>query len=189
MSDAAQPIKPSPDPVEMAAKIATLQQELDDRTAQLAHVSQTLQQEIAAHRHTDALLQESQRRFAGIFHNSFNLMGLLAPDGTILEANQTALNYAGVSHADAMGCSFWGMPWCHDMPESQAMLRTAIAQAAGGEVVRREVVLRSSTGPLEPFDFSLTPVKDETGQTIFLVAEGREISDPKQTAEALYENE
>jgi PAS domain S-box-containing protein len=167
-------------PLEMAGIIETLQKEVDHRTDELTQVNRQLEQEISGHRKTEALLQESQRKLEGILNHAFEFMGLLAPDGTVLEANQTSLDYAGVCKADVIGRPFWETPWWTRSPDSQAPLRTAIAQAAGGEFVRYEVTLLSPTGQFDTFDFSITPVKDETGKVIFLIPEAREINDRKQ---------
>jgi PAS domain S-box-containing protein len=169
------------DPLEMAAVIETLQQEVEQRTDELTQVNQHLQQEIVGHRQAEALLQESQNKLAGILDNTFELMGLLALDGTVLEANRAFLNYAGVCKADVIGRPFWETPWWSETPENQENLRKAIAQAAKGEFVRYEVTLLISTMErFDTFDFSIKPVKDETGKVAFLIPEGREISDRKQ---------
>jgi PAS domain-containing protein len=48
-----------------------------------------------------------EARFRGIFNSTFQFMGLLRPDGTVLEINQTALSFAGVSPGDVLGKPFW----------------------------------------------------------------------------------
>jgi PAS domain S-box-containing protein len=168
------------DPLEMTSIIETLQQEVDHRTDELMQVNRHLQQEITGHQQTEVLLRESQSKLAGMLDHAFEFMGLLTPDGILLEANQTSLNYAGVCKADVIGRPFWELSWWTHSSESQATLRTAIAQAAEGEFVRCEVTHLGVTGRLDTFDFSITPVKDEAGNVIFLIPEGRDISDRKQ---------
>lgn len=58
-------------------------------------------------------------------------------------------------------------------------LQVAIARARDGEFVRDELPIRSKTETLVWTDFSLKPLKDERGQVIMLIAEGRDISDRK----------
>jgi len=53
-------------------------------------------------------------------------------------------------------------------------LRSAVAQAAGGEAVRYRADLRRSETDVRTIDISLTPIRDETGKVIYIVPEGRE---------------
>jgi signal transduction histidine kinase len=65
-------------------------------------------------------------------------------------------------------------------------LQSAIAQAAGGEFVRYEVDVLGALEQVATIDFSLKPVRDETGQVVLLIPEGRDITDRKQAEEALH---
>ena len=64
-------------------------------------------------------------------------------------------------------------------------LREAVKQAAQGEFVRMEATHRAANGELHWIDFSLKPVKDETGKVVFLIPEGRDITERKRAEEAL----
>ena len=48
-------------------------------------------------------LEESERRFHAIFNSTFQFIGLLDPEGTVLEVNQTALDYFGDKNTDIVG--------------------------------------------------------------------------------------
>ncbi|MGD1806026.1 PAS domain-containing protein [Dapis sp. BLCC M126] len=52
-------------------------------------------------------IRESERRFQAIFNQTFQFIGLLKPDGTILEANQTFLDFADAKHENIVGKYFW----------------------------------------------------------------------------------
>ena len=45
---------------------------------------------------SEQALRESERRFRAIFDQSFQFVGLLKPNGTLTQANQTALDFAGI---------------------------------------------------------------------------------------------
>jgi PAS domain S-box-containing protein len=128
-------------------------------------------------------LQESERRFRAIFDQTFQLIGLLRPDGAVLEANKTALDYAGVTQADVVNHPFWESPWWAHDPGLQQWVRGAIAEAAAGSFVRAEVTHRGSDGVARPFDFSLKPVFDEAGEVVLLIPEGRDITQRKRAEE------
>ncbi len=132
------------------------------------------------------LLQESERRFHAIFDQTFQFTGLLAPDGTVLEMNQTALKFAGVREEEVMGRPFWETPsW--DLSPAREQLQKALLAAAKGEFVRYEVELRGAGDTVAVVDFSLKPVFDETGKVRLLIAEGRDISERKQAESKIME--
>ncbi len=57
-------------------------------------------------------------------------MGLLTPDGILLEANQNSLEFIGATLADVQGKPFWETPWWSISAEIQEQLKEAIALAA-----------------------------------------------------------
>lgn len=130
-------------------------------------------------------LRESELRFQAIFNQTFQFVGLLSPDGTLLEANQTALDFIGCKLLDVVGLPFWETPWWDVSPDVQNRLKKAIAEAAKGNFVRYETEHRRSDGFVSTFDFSLKPVFDETGQVVLIIPEGRDITDRKQAQEEL----
>ncbi|MBI2368500.1 MAG: PAS domain S-box protein [Deltaproteobacteria bacterium] len=134
---------------------------------------------------TEQALRESEFKFHGIFNQTFQFVGLLSPDGTLLEANQTALGFIGCKLSDVVGLSFWETPWWDVSPDVQNRLKEAIAEAAKGNFVRYETEHRRSDGSIATFDFSLKPVFDETGQVVLIIPEGRDITARKQAQEEL----
>ncbi|PSO95003.1 MAG: hypothetical protein BRC46_03545 [Cyanobacteria bacterium QS_6_48_18] len=127
-------------------------------------------------------LTESERRFRAIFEQTFQFIGLLAPDGTLLELNQTL---AGFNHEVVRGRPFWEHPAWQNAPGTQNRVQTAITQAASGEFVRYELTLPKAEGEQASFDFSIKPVKNEAGRVVLLIPEAREITERKQAEEAL----
>jgi PAS domain S-box-containing protein len=105
-----------------------------------------------------AKLRESDRRFRAIFNATFQLIGSLSPEGIVLEVNQTALDFVGVTKAEVIDRPFWETKWWTISPQTQAQLREAIARAAAGEFVRYEVDVLDAQGRLATVDFSLKPV-------------------------------
>ncbi|MBE9007864.1 PAS domain S-box protein [Fortiea sp. LEGE XX443] len=125
-------------------------------------------------------LQESERRFRGIFNNTFQFTGLLNVDGILLEANQTALNFAGLQSEDVINKPFWETHWWTISPEIQEQLKQAIASAAQGNFIRYEVDVLGANHQIATIDFSLRPLQDETGKVVLLIPEGRDITERKQ---------
>jgi diguanylate cyclase (GGDEF)-like protein/PAS domain S-box-containing protein len=125
-------------------------------------------------------LRESQQRFQAIFDQMYQFIGLLTPDGILLEANQTALNFGGFAREEVVGQPFWEGGWWKFSTETQVQLRQAIAAAAQGEFIRYEVKVQGKDQQVILIDFSLRPVFDEQGQVVLLIPEGRDITQRKQ---------
>ena len=124
--------------------------------------------------------KETEQRFRAIFDGAFEFIGLLKPDGTVIEANQTALNYAGVSAAEVIGRLFWETAWWKDSVEQQERLKAAIREAAKGKFIRFEAQHTGQDGTVDIIDFSLRPARDDTGRVIYIIPEGRRITKRKQ---------
>jgi PAS domain S-box-containing protein len=144
-----------------------------------------LVRDISERRRLEQMLREGERKLSAILDQTFQFIGLLTPDGIMVEANKSALEFAGVTAAAVLNMPFWDTPWWSHSPELQQRLREAVKKAAQGEFVRMEVTHRAANGELHWIDFSLKPVKDETGKVVFLIPEGRDVTERKQVEEAL----
>jgi len=144
-----------------------------------------LARDISERRRLEKMLQEGEQRLSAILDQTFQFIGLMKPDGILIEANKSALEFSGASAASVRNVPFWETPWWSHSPELQQRLREAVKRAAQGEFVRMEVTHLAANGELHWIDFSLKPVKDETGKVIFLIPEGRDVSERKQAEEAL----
>jgi PAS domain S-box-containing protein len=130
-------------------------------------------------------LRESELRFQAIFDQTYEFVGLLKPDGTLLEANQTALDFIGSNLSDVVDRPFWETPWWDVSPDVQNRLKEAIAEASKGNFVRYETEHRRADGSTSTFDFSLKPVLDEDGRVVLIIPEGRDITERKRMEEEL----
>jgi PAS domain S-box-containing protein len=136
-------------------------------------------------------LQESERRLRGIFEQTFQSMVLLTPEGIVLEINQTALNLCnsqqdcvsknlcGDSQQECVGQPLWQLKNWNLSAVNQEGLKSLVTQAANGEFVRHELQVHGANDVTVWIDFSLKPLKDENGQVVLLIVEGRDISDRK----------
>jgi PAS domain S-box-containing protein len=157
-------------------RIITAQQDITELvTAReaLAVRQQELEQRVAER---TAALAEAEGRFRGIFDSQFQYISLLAPDGTILEVNRTALDAGGASRDEAVGKRLWETRCWPDAARDQ--LRSDIAQASRGTMIRHEIEAISASGRVMRLDFSLKPVLDPvSGCVTSLIAEGRDLTE------------
>ena len=124
-----------------------------------------------------------ERRFRAVFEQRHQLAGILGVDGTVLEANQKSLEFAGLDREDVLGRSFWEAPWWSHSPELQMRMRDAIDSAAEGETVRFEATCHRQDGQLAILDFSVRPILDAEGAIVFLITESHDITERKLAEE------
>ena len=115
------------------------------------------------------------RRFESIFNQTFQFTGLLEPDGTVIEANDAALTFAGLDRDDLVGELFQETIWWSHSTAVYERLTESIERAAAGEFVRYETDVRGADG-LAIIDFSIKPVTDDDGSVVSLVVEGRDVT-------------
>ena len=162
-----------------------LEDRVEERTGDLIEAMRKMEAEIAERKRAENRLKESERRFRAIFDQAFEFVGLLTPDGTVVEANRTALDFVGAELSEVVGRPFWETPWWEPFAADQGRLRQGIEEAAEGRLVRFETQHRSADGEVRAVDFSLTPVNDESGRVVLLIPEGRDITERKQMEDNL----
>jgi PAS domain S-box-containing protein len=125
----------------------------------------------------------SDLRFHAIFDQTYQLIGLLSSDGKIVEANRTALDMVGKKAEDVRGLFFWESPWWEHSNVEQEKIKDAIRKAADGQFVRFQTIHRGLRGNDLAIDFSIKPVFDETGKVLYLLPEGRDMTEQRRLQE------
>ncbi|PWC36624.1 histidine kinase [Azospirillum sp. TSO35-2] len=133
---------------------------------------------------TTQALRESERRSQALFDSSFQIMGLLTPDGRILALNQPACAMAGLPADALVGRRAWEFRGWARTDELAAAFRNSIDKAASGRFVRYETDVVSG-GAIQIMDVSIKPVFDEAGAVVLLVIEARDITERVEAAERL----
>ena len=125
-----------------------------------------------------------ERRLEAVFNNTYQFTGLLRPDGTVVEVNETALSFGGIDRADVVDRTVCDAYWFRGRRESRDVAEEAVATAAGGDSFRTQLPLKGEVGT-EVVDFSVRPVTDEDDAVQLLVLEGRSITQLEQREEHL----
>jgi len=125
---------------------------------------------------------DHERLAAVILDGMYQFVALLNPKGDILEVNRAALEGAGHRIEEIRGKPFWTARWWQVSEEIQEQLKDAIRQAASGEFIRYEVQAYGDDAGLSEIttDFSLRPIRGESGEVEYLLPEGRNITERKQ---------
>lgn len=123
--------------------------------------------------------EKNHHLLRSIMDNTFQLQGLLSPDGKLIDANETALRMIDVSRESVLGRNFWETPWWNHDPVLSEKLRQALAEAATGKFIRFEAVHFDASGEMHNIDVSVKPVSDAAGNIIYLLPEGRDITERK----------
>ncbi|WP_018700639.1 PAS domain S-box protein [Amorphus coralli] len=125
-------------------------------------------------------LSATTARYRAIFENSFQLCSLISLDGTVMEVNQTALDFLGRTRDETMGMNLWDGNWWGGRSGNRSELQDAFRKACEGEFIRFETDISGARGRTMPIDFSLMPVMSDDGKVINVLAEGRDMSDKKR---------
>ena len=130
-------------------------------------------------------LIENERKLRAILDQTFQFMGLLSPDGTLVSANRAATDLIGMKEPEVIGKPFWETPWWAHSVELQDRLREGIMKVAQGQSDRFEATHPGIDGSTHFVDFSLKPVKDNRGNVVFLIPEGHDITRQKLLQEEI----
>jgi PAS domain S-box-containing protein len=128
--------------------------------------------------------KQQRRRYKAIFNHTYQFTGLLEPDGTLIEANDTALAFGGLDREDVIGQKMWEAYWFQHSADTREQAQAAISRAAEGEFVREELPVQGADREAI-IDFSVRPVTDDQGNVTLLIPEGRDITELKEREQAL----
>lgn len=124
-----------------------------------------------------------------VLDNLYAFVGVLAPDGTLLEANRPPLEAAGLTADEVVGKKFWDCPWWSYDTEIQAQLKDAVGRALQGEIMRYDVPVRMAGDSRMWIDFQLVPLRDAFGKITHLVPSAVDITERRAAEGQLRQSE
>lgn len=124
--------------------------------------------------------EEHEQRIRSLLDNLPALVGLLTPDGVLIEANRTALDAANLTLDDVLKRPFQETYWWSYSPAVQRQLANAIERARTGETVRYDVVVRTGPDHFMTIDFMLAPLYDAAGNLQYLLPSAVDITERKR---------
>jgi len=124
-----------------------------------------------------------------VLDSLFAFVGMLQPDGTLIDANKAPLEAAGISLDDVLGKKFWDCFWWNYDPAVQRQLKVAVERAAAGEISRYDVPVQMEGGNIMTIDFMIAPLLDEQGRITHLIPSANDITERVQSEELLRASE
>jgi PAS domain S-box-containing protein len=133
--------------------------------------------------------RQSETLVRRVLDSLFAFVGVLLPDGTLIEANRAPLEAGGLTLDDVRGRPFWDCPWWSHDPTLQQWLKEAIAAANRGETVRADVTVRMAGDTRMTIDFMLAPLRDERGVITHLIPSANDISERLRQEQSAHQSE
>ncbi len=127
--------------------------------------------------------------FEEFFDSVNEFTGILDAHGKVVRTNRAALEITGLTQDEVFGLPLWEIPWPALSKGNRRTLKRAARQAARGRMIQDELEIHQTGQPEMIIALSLKPVMDHSKGVKFLIAEGRDITALKRTAEALYQSE
>jgi PAS domain S-box-containing protein len=136
--------------------------------------------DVATKRVTEKIRSQSMQQLRNVLDGITAFVGLLTPDGILIEANEPALRAVNRRPEDILGQPLAELyPFAYD-EGIQTQLRDNIQKAAAGEMVRYDVRVQVANNEFITVDLTLAPIFGERKQVTNLVATGIDITQRKK---------
>ncbi|UUR07071.1 PAS domain-containing protein [Sphingomonas glaciei] len=145
-----------------------LRQQVDERTAEV---------------------RKSEVRLRAIFDSVREVVVLLEPDGTVIQLNRTEASWRDKRADEAIGKKLWEAPTLSAYPEHKEAVSGAIALAATGVPVTRDIILERAGSPTAYLDVSFRPVAGQDGAVLYILFEARDVTELKAAQEQLRQSQ
>ena len=135
--------------------------------------------DVRTERQTEARLREQERLRQLVFDQSFQLMVLLAPDGTIIDVN-AAVERVGLTRNQVLGRRMQDVARLESDGEERSQIwqeRIDAMQSAHEPVVVSDTRPSDAKGDLLAHDCCMTPVRDDSGALAMILLELRDQTD------------
>jgi PAS domain S-box-containing protein len=140
-------------------------------------------EDITARKEAEEALRHSERHLREILDGLTAYVTVLAPDGTVVQANRAALDAAGLRSRDVVGKAWVNTSSWTYAPAAQERIARAIKRATQGELQRFDIAMRTANGRFLILDLAVAPMYGEAGRVIYLIASGADITSRKRVEE------
>ncbi|MDB6074566.1 MAG: sensor hybrid histidine kinase [Verrucomicrobiaceae bacterium] len=134
---------------------------------------------------TERALHESEAHLRRVLDTMFVFVGVLEPDGTLLEINRAVLEVSGIAPEEVVGKKFWECIWWSHSAEVQEQMKQAVTRAQAGDATRFDVAGLVAGGQLLNIDFTLAPMRDSEGKVVYLIPSAVDITERKEAEQVI----
>ena len=177
--------------IEMVHKLdrsnKNLKRQVVDTVTETVQVVAELQSEREDRKQTEEELQDAEVRFAAIFNQTYQLIAVLDPDGSIEEANDTFMMACGQLRQQVEGKPIWSLETLAASPICRDRLRAAVEAASTGDFTRTEATFIDVNNKILTMDVSIKPIRDAKSTIRLLIFEARDITEQQQNLELLHQ--
>ncbi|HBF33011.1 TPA: hypothetical protein DDW35_00470 [Candidatus Sumerlaeota bacterium] len=159
-----------------------LEVRVQERTAELRKVNQSLEQEIGEHKATEEVLRGYKESLESL-HVAMQdgLVGMNA-NGVHVDLNPAFCRMTGFARREILGSS---MPCCYWPPESREVFETAFERARAGDLDALEISLMRKSGERFPVLMSPSWIRRNQGGLEYYMATFKDITQRKRIEEEL----
>ncbi len=109
----------------------------------------------------------------------FAFVGVLSPDGIVLDVNRAALEAAGLERHEVIGKLFWDAYSWSSPETAREKIHVALQTVMTGHPARQELMARVNNGQIITVDCAFAPLPDATGRVIAIVGSGIDVTGRK----------
>lgn len=132
--------------------------------------------------------RQNRQRLRKVLDSLFAFVGILTPDGTLIESNSSPLRAAGIELEDVVQQKVWETFWFEHSETEQQRIKDAVYAAHDGLTSRFDITAKMKE-QIVVLDFMLAPMYDEDGVLSYLILSAIDISDRTQSENELRESE
>ena len=151
--------------------------ELEQLASNFDHMAHMLHKREEERREALASLSASENKFRIMVEHMQEFVGLLSPEGMLLQANPAALAVIGAQPENVVGKPYWDTPWWYDDPNKQLQIKQALEQAREKGQADFSTSFAAQDGRTLYVDFSVQAVFGENAEVLLYIAEGRDITE------------
>ncbi|AUI69919.1 putative bifunctional diguanylate cyclase/phosphodiesterase [Beggiatoa leptomitoformis] len=156
-----------------APRLDSLRTEYVNKT----HVSWALIKQMIHHFETLRQFQETGNKFLSAFMQATTSLCLLNPQGTIIEINENALTFVGLSYEEVVNAPAWDIPWNKLTEKLRRRFHVAIRIARRAKTLKYEVNIKGQ-GNNKPItlEVAVSPITNSTGNVVWILVETHDLS-------------
>lgn len=134
-------------------------------------------------------IKNNEVMFRTAFNQSFQFMAITDTSGKVLQINDQIYELVGNRPEGIIGKYFWEAWWWNFEDKANIDLKSIIKKAAKGQITSDETTFYDKDGNFHYCTRNVSPVKDSSGNIVYLTIQGQDITKQKQTKDQLIESE